>query len=229
MSTSDPLDFFDTVDQAAAEPRRPRRKRKLMDSLSIYLPVMLMGLLALASYWLLRATPAPEVAEPPRPVSSEPDYFMRRFSVKSFDAKGELKTQVSGAEARHFPATDMVEIDNARIRHIGDKGLPMLASARLVTTNSDNTEFVLRGNAVVVREGGTDLDGKVLPRLEFQGEFLHIYLDPDRIVSDRPVILLRGSDRLAADSLDYTGEDQLARFQGRVKVQLAPRQPASTP
>ena len=47
-----------------------------------------MGLLALASYWLLRATPATELPQAARPVSSEPDYFMRRFSVKAFDAKG---------------------------------------------------------------------------------------------------------------------------------------------
>lgn len=223
MSTSDPLDFFDTVDQTAAIPRAPRRKRQLIDRMSIYLPVLLMGLLALASYWLLRATPAPETPMAERPVSSEPDYFMRRFSVKSFDAKGTLKTEVFGVEARHFPATDMVEIDNARIRHIGDQGLPTLATARLVTTNGDNTEFVMRGDAVIVREAGQGADGEPLPRLEFRGEFLHIYLEPDRIVSDRPVTLLRGNDRLVADTLDYTGEDQVAQFKGRVKVQLAPR------
>jgi lipopolysaccharide export system protein LptC len=191
--------------------------------MSIYLPVLLMGLLALASYWLLRATPAPEAPMAERPVSSEPDYFMRRFSVKSFDAKGTLKTEVFGVEARHFPATDMVEIDNARIRHIGDQGLPTLATARLVTTNGDNTEFVMRGDAVIVREAGPGADGEPLPRLEFHGEFLHIFLEPDRIVSDRPVTLLRGNDRLVADTLDYTGEDQVAQFKGRVKVQLAPR------
>lgn len=223
MSTSDPLDFFDTVDQTAPVPRAPRRKRQFMDRMSIYLPVLLMGLLALASYWLLRATPAPETPMAERPVSSEPDYFMRRFSVKSFDAKGTLKTEVFGVEARHFPATDMVEIDNARIRHIGDQGLPTLASARLVTTNGDNTEFVMRGDAVIVREAGLGADGEPLPRLEFRGEFLHIFLEPDRIVSDRPVTLLRGNDRLVADTLDYTGEDQVAQFKGRVKVQLAPR------
>ena len=223
MSTSDPLDFFDTVDLTVEAPRTPRRKRQLLDRMSIYLPVLLMGLLALASYWLLRATPAPQAKEPERPVSTEPDYFMRRFSVKAFDGKGTLKTEVKGEEARHFPGTDTVEIDNARIRHMGEQGLPTLATARLVTTNGDNTEFVLEGNAVIVREAGNDLNGQPQPRLEFQGEFLHIYLEPDRIVSDRPVTLLRGSDRLVADTLDYTGEDQIARFKGRVKVQLAPR------
>ena len=59
MSTSDPLDFFDTVDQTIDAPRAPRRKRKLLDSLSIYLPVLLLGLLALAAHWVLRAPPAP--------------------------------------------------------------------------------------------------------------------------------------------------------------------------
>lgn len=223
MSTSDPLDFFDTVDLTVEAPRAPRRKRQLLDNLSIYLPVLLMGLLALVSYWLLRATPAPQSQEPERTVSTEPDYFMRRFSVKAFDDKGALKTEVKGEEARHFPGTDMVEIDNARIRHMGEQGLPTLATARLVTTNGDNTEFVLEGNAVVVREAGNDVNGQPQPRLEFQGEFLHVFLEPDRIVSDRPVTLLRGSDRLVADTLDYTGEDQIARFKGRVKVQLVPR------
>lgn len=223
MSQSDPLDFLDTVDQGATLPRAPQPKRRLMDQLSIYLPLLLMGLLALASYWLLRATPTPEAPVTERPVSSEPDYFMRRFSVKSFDAAGTLTTEVFGSEARHFPATKMVEIDNARIRHIGEQGLPTVATARLITTNAENTEFVLRGNAVIVREAGKGLNGQELPRLEFRGEFLHVYLEPDRIVSDQPVTLLRGTDRLNADNLDYTGEDQVAQFKGRVRVQLVPR------
>ncbi len=224
MSTSDPLDFFADTDQATAVPRAPRRKRQWLDRLSIYLPVLLMGLLALASYWLLRATPVTDTAEEaPRPVSAEPDYFMRRFSVKVFDAAGSLKTDVSGIEARHFPATDMVEVDDGRIRHIGEQGLPTLASARLITTNGDNTEFVLRGNAVVVREAGVNAAGQPVPRMEFRGEFLHIFTAPERLVSDQPVTLLRGTDRLQADTLDYSGDERVARFKGRVRVRMEAR------
>ncbi len=223
MSSSDPLDFFEGVDTTAVVPRAPRRKRKWLDSLSIYLPVLLMGLLALASYWLLRATPVAEVPEAERPVSSEPDYFMRRFSVKVFDVAGVLKTELQGVEARHYPATDTVEVDNGRIRHIGLNGLPTLASARLITTNGDNTEFVLRGNAVVVREAGVNASGEAVPRLEFRGEFLHIFTAPERVVSDQPVTLLRGTDRLQADSLDYVGDERVANFKGRVRVRMEPK------
>ncbi|MDM7943353.1 MAG: LPS export ABC transporter periplasmic protein LptC [Hydrogenophaga sp.] len=223
MSPSDPLDFLDTVDLTEPAARPPKRKPQLLDRISIYLPVLLMGVLALASYWLLRATPGPEAPEPTRPLSSEPDYFMRGFSVKAFDADGLLKSEVVGDEARHHPDDDRIEIDNARIRNMGDEGRPTVASARLVTTNADNTQFILEGDAVVVREGGVGAAGQALPRLEFRGEYLKVFVDPERVVSDQPVTLLRGADRLVADSIDYRGDTGVADFKGRVKVQLLPR------
>jgi lipopolysaccharide export system protein LptC len=195
----------------------------VLDQLSIYLPVLLMGLLAMASYWLLRATPDAPTDAAPVPVTSEPDYFMRRFSVKVFDPNGTLKSEVFGTEARHRPDSDAMEVDQARIRSIGDDGLLTTATARRVISNGEQTEFVLEGDAVVVREAGRAADGSTLPRLEFRGDLLRVYTDPQRLVSERPVTLLRGNDRLQADSLDYQVDDSLALFRGRVKVQLVPR------
>lgn len=223
MSADDDFDLIPGLDRSAPPPPR-RRRAPWWDRLSIYLPIMLMGLLALASYWLLRATPPAPEPQPEQPVGSEPDYFMRRFSVKSFDATGQLKAEVVGDEARHHPDDDRVEIDNARIRNLADSGAVMLATAHRVTTNADNTVFVLEGNAVVVREGGKSEAGEPLPRLEFRGEFLRVELEPaERVTSDQPVELLRNGDRITAQTLDYRGDQQLADFRGRVRVQLMPR------
>ena len=212
--------------QAPLPPEVPRKRsrRRLWDQASIYLPVLLMGLLALGTYWLLRATPeAPEpVTE--RPLTHEPDYFMRRFSVKVFDASGVLQTEVFGAEARHHPDTDTTEIDQARIRSFGPQGQLTSATARRVIANGSNTEFTLDGDAVVIREAARQADGQALPRLEFRGETLKISTDPEHVVSDQPVLLVRGNDRMSAQSLDYSGGDQpVAVLGGRVKVTLAPR------
>ena len=62
-----------------------------------------------------------------------------------------------------------------------------------------------------------DQDGDVVLRQ------LDVELDPDRVVSSLPVELRRGEDRLVADTLDYSGVDRVARFQGRVRVRLQPR------
>ena len=209
---------------AAAAPPRSRRRPldRLWDQVTIYLPVLLMGLLALASYWLLRATPDALAPAVERPATREPDYFMRRFSVKLFDTTGQLTHEVFGAEMRHRPDTDEIEIEQARIRTIQPGGLLTTATARQVTTNGEQTEFLLQGDAVVIREGGRTPEGAAIPRVEFRGEELRIITEPQRVLSSQPVTLVRGNDRLQANTLDYQGEGGVAVFQGRVRARLAP-------
>jgi hypothetical protein len=64
---------------------RPWAGALLLDHLSIYLPVILMGVLALGTYWLVRTTPV--FRRPQQAPRHEPDYFMRDFAVKTFDRR----------------------------------------------------------------------------------------------------------------------------------------------
>src|SRR5450759_1534561 len=99
------------------------------ERLSLYLPVMLMGVLALGTYWLVRSTPLLLSPEQEAPVRHEPDYFMRKFSVKTFDGAGRVKSEVLGTDARHYPDTDTLEIDFVRIRSFSNEGRLTTASA----------------------------------------------------------------------------------------------------
>ncbi|MFP5466743.1 MAG: LPS export ABC transporter periplasmic protein LptC [Gammaproteobacteria bacterium] len=195
-----------------------------LSRLSIYLPVALMGLLVLASYWLLRITPPATPPEPERPVSEKPDFFMRGFSVKSFDEQGRLKSEVRGTEARHHPHNDTLVIDNARIRAVSEQGLTSTARSDLLTSNAEGTDMLLEGQAEVVRQAGRSADGKLTPRMEFHGPVLRVRTDPERVTSDQPVLLIRGNDQITGDNLDYLGgEDRVADIDGRVNATLAPR------
>lgn len=195
------------------------RLRRSWDRLSIYLPVVLMGLLALGSYWLLRATPEMDVPRVEQAPQHEPDYFMRGFSVRSFAPDGGLRSEVRGHEARHYPDTDSTEIDQARIRS-QQPGSPLTtALADRVTTNADQTEFVLLGNAVVVREAA----GVNRPRLEFKGEHLRVLTEERRVISEQPVLLLRGRDQIQANTLDFRDGTGVAVLQGRVQATLQAR------
>lgn len=203
-----------------------RRGFDLLSRLSIYLPIALMGLLALATYWLLQITPLPPEPEPERPVSEQPDFFMRGFAVRTFDDSGRIKTEVLGTEARHHPHNDTMVIDNARVRARSDQGLLSTARSDVLTSNAEGTDMLLEGNAQVQRQGGRDADGRVIPRLEFHGPVLRVRTDPERITSDQPVLLIRGNDQITADTLDYTGDEaRTADLQGRVNATLAPRKP----
>jgi len=196
--------------------------RRSWDRLSLYLPVLLMGLLALGTWWLVRNAPVPLVPEAQRPVRHDPDYFMKGFSVKTFDGTGRLHSEIQGTMARHYPDTDTLEIDQARMRSVSPDGRVTVATARRALSNADGSEVQLFGDAVVTRQPLRQPGGKTLPRLEFQGEFLHAWTNDERVRSHLPVTLTRGNDRFTADSMDYDNLDQVLQLRGRVHGLLMP-------
>ena len=192
--------------------------RAAWDRASIYLPIILMGVLALGTYWLVRSTPVFTPPQVPRPPAHEPDYFMKKFTVKTFDAAGKLKSEVSGAQAKHFPDTDTLEIEGARIRSFDAQGQLTTVTANRALTNSDASEVQLMGNARAVREavGGQ----KPVPRMEFKGEFLHAFMKTEQIRSNQSVTLTRGNDRFVADAMEYDNLKQVIELRGRVRGTL---------
>lgn len=210
--------------QAAATADAGRhRLSRWWDRVSIYLPVLLMMLLALASYWLLRVTPQPEPPKPKREVTNEPDYFMHRFSVKVFEPGGSLKTELYGTQARHHPDVGSMVVESARIRSFGPQRQLSTATARQITSNDEGTVFVLEGEAAVVRQAARGPGGEMLPRIEFHGEYLRVSTDPEHIMSDRPIVLVRGLDQISANALEYNGDARTAVLTGQVRAQFAPR------
>ncbi len=211
----------------ASRPQAAQVAWKLVRSgwerVAIYLPIILMGVMAMGTYWLARNTPTLGMPETQQPAKHEPDYFMRRFSVKTFDAAGNIKSEVYGTEARHYPDTDTLEIDEPRIRSFNGRGELTVATARRALSNGDGSEVQLFGDAVVTREA-TNAKGHERPRLEFKGEFLHVFANTERVKSHKPVELTRGNDRFTADTMDYYNVEQVMELRGRVHGVLQPGQ-----
>ncbi len=203
------------------------RVRRGLDLLTGYLPMLFMALLAAGTYALLQATPEPEEPRGDGPLSSEPDFFMREFSVRSFAPDGRLRTELFGQEGRHRPDTDAIEVDQARVRSLDENGAVTNATANRLTSNSQSNEFDLTGKAVVERSG-VNAQGQATTPVRFESEFLRIYTEPSRLFSDQPVLILRGTDRIAAKGLEYSGEQEQVVFEGRVRVELIPNKPEPT-
>nr|WP_315849108.1 LPS export ABC transporter periplasmic protein LptC [uncultured Rhodoferax sp.] len=188
----------------------------------LYLPLMVMGTLALGTYWLVRSTPVPEVAQAERVRGHEPDYFMHGFSIKTYDATGRMRSEVQGDVARHYPDTKWIEIDSIRIRSFDAQGRLTTASALRGLTNDSGSEVQLMGKAVVVREADKTAAGKATPRMEYRGEFLHAFMDTEMVKSHQPVELTRGKDRFTADAMEFDNVDQVMQLRGRVRGTLVP-------
>lgn len=192
---------------------------RLRDVLSSYLPLLLMTLLALATWWLVKNSPQPTAAAEARPLSSEPDYTMTQFALERFDAGGRLKVRIEGARLRHFPATDRIEIDNAQIRAYAPDGRVTLATARRALGNGDGSEVQLLGGAEV-----TAVDAAGAP-LVMRGEFLHAFLLTERVKSHLPVLVQQAGAELRANGLEYDNVTRRLELKGPLRVVLSPRLP----
>lgn len=203
--------------------------RDVLDRSTIYLPIILMFGVALGTYWLVRN--APKLLEPTVKAAPthEPDYFMRDFVIKNFLPNGDLRSELHGVEGRHYPDTDTIEVDQVRMRSVSPEGLVTRSSANRGLSNADGSEIQLFGNAIVIREPAVSAGGKATPRLEFRGEFLHAFLDTEKVKSNKPVTLIRGSDQFTGDSLDYDNLSGVANLTGRVRGMLVPSAAAGKP
>jgi lipopolysaccharide export system protein LptC len=183
---------------------------RLGQLVSAYLPLLLMALLALATWWLVQNTP--RIAEPGEKAAPrhEPDYLMQRFTMQRFGAEGRLRVQIEGAQMRHYPDTDTYEIDGVTIRAEATDGRITVATARRAVANGDATEVQLQGGARVVQGAeGSAPNGRPI---EFEGEFLHAFLATEQLRSHLPVRVSQGASELRVGSLDYDNLKRVARL-----------------
>ena len=190
---------------------------RLLQLASTYLPMLLMSLLALGTWWLVKSTPVAEAQARLAPPRHEPDYTMNNFTVQRFATDGAMRVQIEGDELRHYPDTDTLEIDNVRIRAMAPDGRVTTASARRALANADASEVQLTGGATVLREA----NGKD-EAIEFRGEFLHALQNTEQVRSHRPVTVLRGRSQVVADAMEYDNLARVLQLRGRIRAEFTP-------
>ncbi len=194
------------------------RFRRVWDWMSIYLPILLMGLLALGTWWLVRNAPKAQVEAQVAAKGHEVDYYMRDFSVRSFDDTGTLTSEIRGTTMRHYMDTETLEIDKANLRSVRQDGSETVATADRALSNADGSEVQLFGNARVVRKASKP----GVPPMEFRGDFLHAFVNEERVSSNKPVEIIRGNNRFTADNMTFNNLNQVAELKGRVRGTLVP-------
>jgi lipopolysaccharide export system protein LptC len=193
------------------------RLRRTLDRLTIYLPLILFGLLALGSWWLVRSMP--ELLPPgiDRQLRQDPDYQLEKFTVKSFDASGRMTREISGQSATHFPARQELHIQDVRLFAENEVGTRIEAQAQKGVSLEKEQQVNLSGNVVVVRSA--DTQG---PRMVMKSQTVTALVDEDRLVSNTPVEIVRGGDVVTAQSMDFDTRNGQYKLQGQVKSTLAP-------
>jgi len=206
----------------------PRRQKpqpwlwRVQNLLSNYLPLLLMAVLASGTWWLVKNTPlldTPGEVAAPRHV---PDYRMANFDIQRIGADGRLRVQIAGAELRHYPDTDTVEIDQARVRAIAPDGSLAVADAKRAISNGDGSDMQLIGDVHLRRlPPGAGENAPAL--LDVRGEFLQALSNSEILRSHLPVTIRQGGSTLNAQNFEYRHLTGQVHFTGKAQGQIANR------
>ena len=191
--------------------------RKAWDRLTLSLPLLVMLVLALGSWWLVRSMPDLWSAPRDKVVRKDPDYKLHAFVVKVFDGQGRLVREVLGDEGRHYPDTDELHIERVTFRAQTESGQKLNAVGNKGVATGDGERVTLLGDARAVREASRDL-----PRIELRGEKIIALIKTEKLLSSDPVRITRGADVFTANSMDFDIQSGHYQLIGRVRGTLAP-------
>ena len=194
--------------------------RLAIDRFALYLPAVFMAVFALGSWWLVRSLPTFFNDVAPKPIRQEPDYYLNGFSVKSFDSQGRLLRELSGDQAQHYPDTDTLDIRNVQLRGQSAEGQSVNALAERALAKGDGSLITLLGNVQITQVSNTS---KGLPMsTEMRGQEIKAYLDEERLVSNVPIEIRRGSDVFAAQKMKLNSKTGDYELSGKVRGVLHP-------
>jgi lipopolysaccharide export system protein LptC len=211
-----PLSLGVPATPAAPRPVLPWHRR-MAEWLVAYLPLLMMLLIALGTWWLVKNTAVPSSGPVDKVLRLDPDYTMTAFTIERFAADGRLKVRLEGEQLRHYPDTDRIEIDAVRVRAISPGGRITLAHAERALSNGDGSEVQLIGNAQVTAE---DAGGQTMV---VRSQFLHAFLVTERLTTHLPVWVQRGATELRAGGLEYDHGQQRLDLKGPMRARFPPR------
>jgi lipopolysaccharide export system protein LptC len=199
------------------------RLQVLIDKIFLLMPVILMGLLALGSYWLYQNTPIVKENKRKVVLGSDPDYFLSEFSTRQYDAKTNLlNSEIIGEIANHYPDRDELEIFKIQAKAVSPEGFVTHGTAEKAIRNSDGNQVQLLGKALITREplnASKVADGKKTP-INFAGEYLNIEIDKQKITSNKAISVTQGGNQFTANNLEYDNKTGIVDLGNGVHVTL---------
>lgn len=182
----------------------------------VYLPVLLMLALALGSFWLLRQTPdwsPPKEVAAPREV---PEVIVSGAQIRVYDEVGALQSSLDAERLLRYQASGIAELEGLEMQSNLLSGAQVQARAVRARANADMTEVQLIGAADMWHRSADAAPAHL------QGDFMHFFIDQERVESHLPISFNRGRDSIVAGNVRFDQLRGTLDAAGGVKVVLDP-------
>jgi len=198
-------------------------KRTLLDRITGWSPVLLLGGLAAFTYWLDAQVQPPA----PRRDGSErhdPDIYVEGFSAITLDAQGRPTQSIAGRTARHFGDDQTTEFTQPMLAQT-EAGKPAFrVTADTGKLSGDRKDVYFSGNVRAVREAGPAAPGEApVGPVTVLTEYLHVVPDAQTASTDKAVTIEEPRGIIKSVGLTLDNHAKTLKLKSSVQGTLQPQ------
>jgi lipopolysaccharide export system protein LptC len=191
------------------------------------MPLILMGLLTLATFWLVQKNTPPEKSPLERVRLHEPDYIIKNGALSALNEIGKTKYRILGVKVTHYDDDASIDILTPRMRLFQADKAPVTVKSDTGHLDGDLTILDLYDNATIFRpaQEATASQPATL-RMLASSSYFKVLINDDIIETNKPITLEQGMSIMkSTDGGIFNNIEQSMVLSGHVKgrIERAPR------
>jgi lipopolysaccharide export system protein LptC len=178
---------------------------------SLWLPLLILLLLAGLSYWIEQSVQLSADGE--QAAHTDPEGIMDNFDALRTDPAGNPQYRLSAKRLKHYSGSRLTEMESPRFVHLDPKAGEIAATANQATVSSSGNQVDLLGDVNVVRAAHA---GRSAMTLRTQ----KMLLFPELKLMRAPGRVDVHDDTLdaSAGAMEYDANQRIIKLTGRVKA-----------
>ena len=185
---------------------------RLYDQMAAVISLVLLGILAMMTYYLAEFAGRDDKANRQRKLTHEPDYFVEHFALTRLDSMGRPSFTLTAERLKHFPDDDSTEYLRPRLVSLDPTKPKVTLTADRGNSTSEGIETHLHQNVVLTREGNENNEP-----LTISTEYILLLSNDDIARTDRFVKILNGSSVLTGVGMEFNNESRQLELHKQVR------------
>lgn len=191
------------------------------------MPLILMGVLTLVTFWLVQKNTPPEKSTIERVRLHEPDYTITNGALSALNELGVTKYRILGNKVIHYDDDASIDILAPRMRLFQPDKPPVTVKSDTGHLDGDLTILDLIDNASIFRpaQAATASQAATL-RMLASSTYFKVLINDDIIETNRPITLEQGMSTMHSnEGGKFNNIEQSMMLLGQVKgrIERAPR------
>ena len=207
--------------------------RSLIDRLTNWSPILLLGSLAALTFWL------DAQVQPPQPrvdgsARHDPNLFVERFRAITFDVDGRVRQSLAAQRAQFYPDDNSIDFASVSLVVTDPDSPRFTVTADSGSLTGDRETIALSGNVRAVRDA---LPAPAKPKagkadagpggpVTLTTEYLRVVPKQGRATTDRAVTIEEPRGIIRAVGMDIDTKAQTLKLKSGVRGTLQPQAPS---